>query len=249
MALLVEEIMNRELFSARPTDRVAELITYFTAFGIGASPVQDPYGRLQGIISLRDLIRADANDTVAEHMSRSPVTIEPKSTIDEAARLIANTGYHRLPVVDAEQRLVGIVSSLDLVRALVGEPARHPGAFAHFSEDTGLLWSDDVPLDLDRIEAAPESTGVLALVHGGAGKRERIVWAERAENLRRRLLDMLTRPAPENSPLAHWLAQSPVRFRWAELTDRATGIRVVDILQRRAGYHHDQPPPRGSRPG
>jgi len=241
MALLVEEIMNRELFSARPTDGVAELITYFTALGIGASPVQDAYGRLQGMVSLRDLIRADPNDMVADHMSRSPVTIAPDTTIEEAARLLANTGYHRLPVVNAEQRVIGIVSSLDLVRALVGEPVRHPGAFAHFSEDTGLMWSDDVPLHVDRAEAAPETAGILALVHGGVGKPERVVWAERTDNLRRRLIDMLTRPAPQDSTLAHWLEQKPLRFRWAELSDKNAGVRVVDLLQRRAGYHK-QPP-------
>ena len=46
--------------------------------------------------------------------------MHPGATIQEAARRIGETGHHRLVVVDARDRPVGIVSSLDIVRGLIG---------------------------------------------------------------------------------------------------------------------------------
>jgi CBS domain-containing protein len=56
--------------------------------------------------------------TVAEVMTKNPVTIRPEQTVQEAARLMMQKEVHRLPVVDKDNALVGIVTRGDIVRAM-----------------------------------------------------------------------------------------------------------------------------------
>ena len=57
---------------------------------------------------------------VRDLMSHEPVTVDPDRPVREVARLLGEAGVHRLPVVDAEGRLCGLVTTMDLVR-LVAE--------------------------------------------------------------------------------------------------------------------------------
>ena len=57
---------------------------------------------------------------ISELMSEEVATVSPQESLDGAARLILRHQVHRLPVVDDEQRLVGILSTMDLLAALVG---------------------------------------------------------------------------------------------------------------------------------
>ncbi|MCA9248421.1 MAG: universal stress protein [Planctomycetales bacterium] len=59
-----------------------------------------------------------ADDRVFLHMTEAIQTIAPEATIAEAAQQMCAAHIHRLPVVDAEGAVLGIVSSLDLVAAL-----------------------------------------------------------------------------------------------------------------------------------
>ena len=54
---------------------------------------------------------------VREMMTADPVTVSPHATVEEAARLIAETGHNRLPVVE-HGRFVGLVTRLDVLQAL-----------------------------------------------------------------------------------------------------------------------------------
>lgn len=55
-------------------------------------------------------------DTAGAMMSTPVVTVTPATTVVEAARLLSRHGIKRLPVVDADERLIGIVSRADLLR-------------------------------------------------------------------------------------------------------------------------------------
>jgi CBS domain-containing protein len=65
---------------------------------------------------LRKAVASTAGDLMTEH----PVTIEPSSSVDEAARVIARKKHNRLPVVE-HGRLVGVVTRLDVLEALTKE--------------------------------------------------------------------------------------------------------------------------------
>jgi CBS domain-containing protein len=88
---------------------------------VGSLPVTDQ-GRLIGVITDRDIvIRVVAEGgkdsaTVADALSRNPVTVSPDDDLDEALRLMARHQVRRLPVVE-DDRLVGIVAQADVALA------------------------------------------------------------------------------------------------------------------------------------
>ncbi len=66
---------------------------------------------------LRKAVAAKARDMMTE----DPVTIGADADIHEAGRLIARSGHNRLPVVDEDEHLVGIVTRADVLEALTRE--------------------------------------------------------------------------------------------------------------------------------
>lgn len=68
------------------------------------------------------------NTRVSDVMSRAVVSIGPDTTLFEAARIMKTHGVNRLPVLDSEGRLVGIVSSCDIQEDLSPTPLRARGA-------------------------------------------------------------------------------------------------------------------------
>jgi CBS domain-containing protein len=144
---------------------------------------------------------------------------------------MGETGYHRLVVVDEHDRPVGIISSLDVIRGLVGLPASHPSVFPHLDKATGVQWTDDIVLELDRVEAAPDGPGVLVLVYGGAGLRERVVWAESTNNVRTRLIDMLSTPQDHVPVVKYWLGRGHLRFRASSLPEPELRDLVVSRVR------------------
>jgi CBS domain-containing protein len=59
---------------------------------------------------------------VRHAMTSEPVTIEPRATLAEAQRLFEKHDFNALPVVDAETRLVGILTKLDVLRSFAFTP-------------------------------------------------------------------------------------------------------------------------------
>lgn len=205
--------------------------------GLSGCPVLDDNGAPIGMVALSDLLAVGKQDMLGQHMSRPVVSVNANTTIEEAARLLGETGFHRLVVVDGDGHAVGMLSALDVVRGLVGMPAFHPAVFSHYDEALGLTWTNDTVLGFDRVEAAPDGPGILVLVHGGAGKPERTVWVESAQNVRKRLIDMLS--MPEDNPLAlqHWLEEKDLRFRAAAHPDPAARKSIVHKLRAGTARH------------
>jgi hypothetical protein len=243
MAVLVQEIMNREVFSITPEASARDALHTLTTLGLSGCPVLDDNGAPIGMIALSDLLAIGSHDTLGQHMSRPVVTVNENNTIEEAARLLGETGFHRLVVVDGDGHAVGMLSALDVVRGLVGMPAFRPAVFSHYDEALGLTWTNDTVLDLDRVEAAPDGPGILVLIQGGVGKPERMVWVESAQNVRKRLIDMLS--MPEDNPLAlqHWLEGRDLRFRAAGQSDVAARRAIVQKLRAHMAGHL---PPKGN---
>ncbi len=65
----------------------------------------------------RDLHKA-LGQTVGEVMSHNPITISPDKTVTEAARLMHDRNIHRLPVLDSESQVIGILTRGDIIRAM-----------------------------------------------------------------------------------------------------------------------------------
>jgi CBS domain-containing protein len=237
MAATVKEIMNREVFCVGPDAPAGETLHGILSLGITGAPVVDAGHRPLGMVSIRDLIRQPDEAKVSCLMKAPAGVVNLSCSISEVGHRLAESGYHRMVVVDDAGCVAGVVSSLDVVRALLGHPVVHPAAFPHIEPETGLAWTDDVPLVRGKVDTAPEGPGVLVLLFGGAFVPERIVWTESCANVRVRLKEMLS--LPQERALAAWLDKRPLRFRVATLEDAAERRRIVELIWRSA----NPPPP------
>ena len=215
MALRVDEIMNPELFSLRPTDDADMAMGHVLALGISGAPVVDGQGQVVGMVSWRDLIARRRGRTVADRMTTPAITALATEPIRDAARRLCELGLHRVVVVDEAGHAVGMLSSVDALKALLGLPVGHPATFPHFDRSTGLTWTDPSVLDLDALGAAPDGPGVLMLIHGGPGVPEETVRTEWCRSVRGRLQELLSRPQTETPELERLLRMKGLRFRAA----------------------------------
>jgi CBS domain len=238
MARTVQEIMNRELLSVRPDLPVAELRGLLRSFGVGAVPVVDEGRRPLGVVSVRDMLEGEG--LARDRMTQPAICVGSSSTIEDAARHLAQTEMHHLVVVDGAGAPAGMLSTLDLLRDLLGMPARHPGAFPHWDETTGVSWTDDWTLDEGSPGRAPEGPGVFALVRGAPGERDEIVWVEDCADTRARLSELREPSAKQEPALTRVLALRGLRFRAASVRNEETRARVVALLRERLDH---APPP------
>jgi CBS domain-containing protein len=124
----VEMILRQkhgEVWSISPDATVYEALQIMSDKEIGALPVID-HSRLQGILSERDYARKiilknrSSRDTkVREIMNAPAITVTPACTADEAMQLMTERRIRHLPVVNAQDALLGIVSIGDLVKWII----------------------------------------------------------------------------------------------------------------------------------
>lgn len=114
------DLMTSELLSVAPEDTLGEAAQQMADGDVGSAVVLD-HGRLIGIVTERDLLRAMAGRVhpsearVREWMTGDPVVASEATTTAEAARTMLDNGFRHLPVVDGD-RTLGIVSLRDVVR-------------------------------------------------------------------------------------------------------------------------------------
>jgi CBS domain-containing protein len=93
---------------------------------ISGAPVCGADGKLVGMLSMKDLTEfyGGVHETrlVREVMTPEILAVLPDDPIQQAIKLMAFEGVHRLLVIDRDQRLVGIVTSMDILRELAGFP-------------------------------------------------------------------------------------------------------------------------------
>ena len=74
---------------------------------------------LEPLKRFEDRLRKAFASTAADMMTEDPTTVAPDTAVAEAARIIHDSGHNRLPVVE-HGRLVGVVTRVDVLGALVG---------------------------------------------------------------------------------------------------------------------------------
>lgn len=203
----VEEVMTRAVTTIHPEAPLAEVVEKLLDKDYTALPVIDADNKVIGIISDTDLLqRGDmevsislkksvdpelarnlirrlrrSRRTVAEAMTSEPVTIAPHASLSEAARLMSRRGLKRLPVVDSEKHLLGIISRLNILNVLAAgylpqEAPRKPvGAHPAKAQSVAEVMDTEVPT------VSPETSlsDVLALLARTRVKRVVVVDTER----------------------------------------------------------------------
>ena len=118
----IRELMTENPKTVSSDATVVEAARVMRDGDVGLVPVVDS-DRLVGTVTDRDIaIRVVAEErdpnttTVRETASTELVTIDPEQDLDEALRLMAQHQVRRLPVVEEDGRLVGIVAQADVAR-------------------------------------------------------------------------------------------------------------------------------------
>jgi len=114
----VREYMTTEVETVGPGDSVGTVARRIAEEDHAGFPVCD--GRhVEGFVSATDLLLAEEDAPVSTVMSTDLIVADPDMSIDDAARVILRSGIRKLPVVDADGGLVGIISNADIVRSQI----------------------------------------------------------------------------------------------------------------------------------
>ena len=119
--LSAQDIMIREVHVTSPTDLVAAAKLKMMRCNVGGLPVVDEK-RLMGIITHRDILLAGGEALglkVNDLMSKELYVADPETPIKEIAKVMADKGYQRIPVVE-NGNLVGLITQSSLIRAIAG---------------------------------------------------------------------------------------------------------------------------------
>ncbi|WP_213288957.1 CBS domain-containing protein [Bradyrhizobium sp. sGM-13] len=119
----VQQVMQTKVQLADPNMTVRDVARKMRADNIGALPVGEN-DRLIGMVTDRDVVvravaeeRSASNTTVREVMSDGICYCFEDEDVDQAARVMAEHQVRRLPVLNRDKRLVGVVALADLGRS------------------------------------------------------------------------------------------------------------------------------------
>jgi CBS domain-containing protein len=137
MNATVKDVMTTHVVAVRMNATYKEMASRLRELRVSAFPVIDDDNKVVGVVSEADLLTKEALEygvpglmggilhgrerakaaavTAADLMTKPPVTIGPREPVTHAARLMYSRKVKRLPVVDDDGRLVGIVTRTDVL--------------------------------------------------------------------------------------------------------------------------------------
>ena len=122
----VTDALRSDFVAVAPEDTLGEVAQKMVEAKTGSVAVLD-YGRLIGILTERDMLKAMAGRVLTsdararEWMTADPITATPDTTLEDAQTTMLSHGFRHLPVMEGS-RLVGIVSLRRCVAAMQGVP-------------------------------------------------------------------------------------------------------------------------------
>ncbi len=141
--LPVKEIMTTKVCKASPEDNVQEVAKKMVSFGVGSAVIVENNKPI-GIVTEKDLIvkivaknLSPASVKVSEIMSKPLITIKPTKSVREAANIMMKNGIRRLPIVNNDGDLIGIITDNDIL-----EVALDLGEFATLVKEHAVGYSE-----------------------------------------------------------------------------------------------------------
>jgi CBS domain-containing protein len=125
--MFVSDVMCSQVASVRVSDHASIAARLMWDCDCGVVPVVDEDGRAVGMLTDRDICmaalhqdRPPSSIAVWEAMSKGLYSCSPGDSLRDAGEVMRKNQIRRLPVLDQERRLVGILSLADVVRATTG---------------------------------------------------------------------------------------------------------------------------------
>jgi predicted transcriptional regulator len=125
----IRDVMTPTALTLTLNSSVADAARLFTNANIGGAPVVDDGGRVVGVLSKSDIIERSPfiphspRARISEAMTREALTLRGSDTAMSAVRLMLSEHVHRVVVIGADEKPIGIVSTLDILQALArGDP-------------------------------------------------------------------------------------------------------------------------------
>lgn len=121
----LEKIMSTDVVSLDISKTAAHAAALMTERKVG-SVIVTKNNKLFGIVTERDLVRRYFRDTLLESLASHPlITVEPTTTVEKAAEIMLKNKIRKLPIVNENNTIAGIVTVTDLGMFLL--PTRRPG--------------------------------------------------------------------------------------------------------------------------
>lgn len=176
----VADLMTTDVLTAAPDDALKDAARALATRGISGMPVVGSTGHVLGVLSEADILAKEIDGDarvsalqrflegpplderfdamiVEEAMTTPAITITPGRPVTEAAAVMLAEGINRLPVVDDDQRLVGLVTRADLVRAFARDDAAIHAEIVRTIRDD--LWLDAATVDVTVANGVVELAG------------------------------------------------------------------------------------------
>jgi predicted transcriptional regulator len=136
MKTAVKDVMTTRVIWVKPDATFREMAIALRDYRVSAFPVVDGDGKVIGVVSEADMLNKEALDdepgviagllhrrdqdkargvTAGDLMTAAVVAVRPQDTVEHAAKLMYDRRVKRLPVTDADGRLVGIISRADVL--------------------------------------------------------------------------------------------------------------------------------------
>ena len=195
----VQDIMSREVHSVRANTPLLDVIELLLNKTYRALPVVDSENRVTGIVTEANLLRniemlatsvqrqlsaaelavelqrlQRLDHTVAKVMTPDPITVSGETSVERAVQQMVENNVKRLPVVDSDKKLIGIVSRVDVLRVL-GQPpfseSPRPGPMPGHYRSVGEIMASNVPT----VQADAPLTEIIGLLVGSLQRRVVVV--------------------------------------------------------------------------
>lgn len=120
--LRIEEVMTKNVIALQPSMSMKEVVDIFRQARISGAPVIRD-SEIIGIVSMEDLIHclsnADLDAPVAKYMTNEVLSVHGHDPVVEALKIFVKSRVGRLPVVDLDGKLIGILTKGDITRGLL----------------------------------------------------------------------------------------------------------------------------------
>ncbi len=118
----IENAMSKNLIVGYVPGTIKDALKILAKHNVSGMPVlKKDTKKVVGVITRNDIFRNPDEEQLALIMSTDVITVNKDQDIQDAARIFLDKKIHGLPVVDKRKNLVGIISPMDILRALPNE--------------------------------------------------------------------------------------------------------------------------------